>query len=64
MLKLQPLDPNVPIFQQLGADVSPAVLVNVFHPEFRNALDRYPTTAVASPHLFTRLTVPNLCVRP
>ena len=29
MLKLQPLDPNVPIFQQLGADVSPAILGEV-----------------------------------
>ena len=30
MLQLQPLDPKVPIFQQLGLDVSPVVLVNVF----------------------------------
>ena len=30
MLQLQPLDPKVPIFQQLGSDVSPVVLVNVF----------------------------------
>ena len=34
------------------------------HPEFKGALERYPSTAVASPHLFTRLTVPNLCVGP
>ena len=123
MLQLEPLDPNVPIFQQLSADVSPVVLVNVFqvaerdipallkaweadanwmkqqpgyistqlhqgiagstvflnyavwesvahfraaftHPEFKSALEHYPSTAVASPHLFTRLTVPNLCVGP
>jgi heme-degrading monooxygenase HmoA len=123
MLQLEPLDPNVPIFQQLSADVSPVVLVNVFqvagkdipallkaweadanwmkqqpgyistqlhqgiagstvflnyavwesvarfraaftHPEFKSALERYPSTAVASPHLFTRLTVSNLCVGP
>ena len=32
------------------------------HPEFRNALARYPSSAVASPHLFERLAVPNLCV--
>jgi len=123
VLQLKPLDPAVPIFQQLGADVSPVVLVNVFqvgetdipalleaweadanwmkrqpgyistqlhqgiagstvflnyavwesvahfraaftHPEFTNALEHYPSTAVASPHLFTRLTVPNLCVGP
>ena len=34
------------------------------HPEFKNALEHYPSSAVASPHLFTRLTVPNLCVGP
>ena len=123
MLQLTPLDPNVPIFQQITADASPVVLVNVFqvserdipallkaweadanwmkqqpgyistqlhqgiagstvfmnyavwesvahfraaftHPEFKKALEHYPPTAVASPHLFTRLTVPNLCVGP
>jgi len=32
------------------------------HPEFKKALESYPSSAVASPHLFTRLTVPNLCV--
>ena len=123
MLQLKPLDPDVPIFQQISADVSPVVLVNVFqvaegdipallkawatdanwmkrqpgyistqlhqgiagstvfmnyavwesvayfraaftHPEFKKALEHYPPTAVASPHLFTRLTVPNLCVGP
>jgi hypothetical protein len=30
MLRLKPLDPNVPIFQQISTDVSPVVLVNVF----------------------------------
>jgi len=34
------------------------------HPDFKAALEHYPSTAVASPHLFTRLTVPNLCVGP
>ncbi len=123
MLQLKPLDQNVPIFQQLNADVSPVVLVNIFqvaeqdipsllkawetdanwmkqqpgyistqlhqgisgstvfmnyavwesvahfraafnHPQFKSALENYPSSAVASPHLFTRLTVPNLCVGP
>jgi heme-degrading monooxygenase HmoA len=36
----------------------------VTHPEFKKALEHYPASAVASPHLFTRLTVPNLCVGP
>jgi len=34
------------------------------HPDFRSALEHYPSSAVASPHLFERLTVPNLCVGP
>ena len=57
MLQLQPLDQNVPIFQQLSADVSPVIL-------FKKALGNYPASVVASPHMFTRLTVPNLCVGP
>ena len=123
MLQLTPLDTNVPIFQQIGTDLSPVILVNVFqvaeadipallkaweadanwmkqqpgyistqlhrgiagstvfmnyavwesvahfgaafnHPNFKQALEHYPSSAVASPHLFTRLTVPNLCVGP
>ena len=123
MLQLKPLDEQVPIFQQLGAEISPVVLVNVFqvakediaalleaweadanwmkkqpgyistqlhqgiagstvflnyalwessghfraafsHPEFKQALAHYSSSTVASPHLFTRLTVPNLCVGP
>ena len=123
MLQLKPLDESVPIFQQINTDVSPVILVNIFHvaeadipalmkaceadanwmkkqpgyistqlhqgiagsnafmnyalwesvahfraafthPEFTDALSHYPSSAVASPHLFTRLTVPNLCVGP
>ena len=30
MFQLKPLDPNVPVFRQLTADVSPVVLVNIF----------------------------------
>ena len=123
MLQLKPLDPCMPIFEQLGTEVSPVILVNIFqvaeadvpallkaweadanwmkqqpgyistqlhqgiggstvfmnyaiwesvahfraafnHPEFKAALAHYPSSAVASPHLFTRLAVPNLCVGP
>ena len=123
MLQLKPLDENVPIFQQINADVATVILVNIFtvsesdipallkaweddanwmkrqpgyistqlhqgiagsavfmnyaiwesvahfraafnHPDFKKALEHYPSSAVASPHLFTRLTVPNLCVGP
>ena len=31
------------------------------HPEFQNALAAYPSSAVAQPHLFDRVAVPNLC---
>jgi heme-degrading monooxygenase HmoA len=34
------------------------------HPEFKSALEHYPSSAVASPHLFERMTVTNLCVGP
>ncbi len=123
MLQVKPLDTQVPIFQQLGTEQSPVVLINVFtvdeddipmlleawaadanwmkqqagyistqlhrgiggstvflnyavwesvahfraafsHPDFKSALGNYPSSAVASPHLFERLTVPNLCVGP
>lgn len=123
MLQLKPLDENVPIFRQLGSELAPVVLVNIFsvaeadipalmkaweadanwmkqqpgyistqlhqgiagstvfmnyalwesvahfraafnHSEFKSALAHYPSSAVASPHLFTRLTVPNLCIGP
>ena len=123
MLQFQPLDSNVPIFQQLHTDLAPVILVNIFHvaeadlpallnawaqdaawmkqqpgyistqlhqgiggstvlmnyaiwesvahfraafshPDFKSALEQYPSSTVASPHLFTRLSVPNLCVGP
>ena len=120
MLSLRPLDERVPIQQQLGAEASPAILINVFtvapedtdgllaawerdanwmkkqpgyistqlhrgiagsctflnyavwesvghfraaftNPEFRAALAAYPSSVVASPHLFEKVAVPNLC---
>ena len=123
MLQLRPLDPNVPILEQLGSDVSPVVLINLFqvaesdipallkaweddanwmkrqpgyistqlhraiggshlflnyavwesvahfraafnHPDFKQALGNYPSSVVASPHLFSRIAVPNLCTGP
>jgi hypothetical protein len=32
------------------------------HPEFRNHIADYPSSAVASPHLFEKMAVPNICV--
>ena len=32
------------------------------HPDFQNALGAYPASTIASPHLFQKLGVPNLCV--
>ena len=123
MVQFRPLDPNVPISQQMSTEASPVILVNIFqvaeadihgllkawendanwmkrqsgcistqlhkaiggsnlffnyavwesvthfraafnHPDFRNALAQYPSSATSSPHLFQRMTVPNLCVGP
>ena len=123
MLSLRPLDPAVPIEQQLHSTATPAtpvVLVNLFtvaeadipalmaawekdahwmkhqpgfistqlhraiggscmlmnyavwetvehfraaftHPDFIRALDAYPSSAIATPHLFSRVAVPSLC---
>ena len=32
------------------------------HPEFQAKLSGYPSSAVASPHLFQKVAVPNICV--
>jgi heme-degrading monooxygenase HmoA len=32
------------------------------HPEFRAKLSYYPSSAVASPHLFQKVAVPGICV--
>jgi heme-degrading monooxygenase HmoA len=32
------------------------------HPEFRAKLSAYPSSAVASPHLFQKVVVPGICV--
>lgn len=31
------------------------------NPEFQASLSRYPESAVASPHIFTKITVPGIC---
>ena len=31
------------------------------HPEFRSHIAEYPSSAVASPHLFQKVAVPNIC---
>jgi len=114
------MDTQVPIFTQLGEDLAPVILINLFtvdaadvpallkaweddanwmksqvgyistqlhrsiagscvflnqavwesvahfraaftHPEFQGALAASPSCAVASPHLFSKVAVPNLC---
>jgi len=32
------------------------------HPEFRSKISAYPSSAVASPHLFQKVAVPGVCV--
>lgn len=33
------------------------------NPEFRNSLSAYPSSAIAQPHLFTKIAVSNLCTQ-
>ncbi len=33
------------------------------HPEFQKTLEAYPSSAIASPHLFSKLSIPNLCCK-
>ena len=120
MSNLRPLDPLVPIQQQLNVVAGPVVLLNIFtvaeadipalmiawegdanwmkrqpgfistqlhraiggscvimnyavwdsvevfraaftHPEFLKMTKAYPSSAIAQPHLFSRVAVPNLC---
>lgn len=48
MLNLRPIDPTCPIDQQLQSKADSVVLA-------------YPSSAVAQPHLFAKVAVPNLC---
>jgi heme-degrading monooxygenase HmoA len=34
------------------------------HPDFKRSLEAYPSSTVASPHLFKRMSIPNVCVGP
>ena len=72
MLNLRPLDAACPIEQQLQNSATPVVLVNLFTvdeadtpalmvADFVSAMASYPSSAVAQPHLFVRVAVPNLC---
>ena len=33
------------------------------HPEFQSALQKYPNSTIASPHLFKKLAISNLCTK-
>jgi quinol monooxygenase YgiN len=33
-----------------------------FHPEFQEAIQKYPPSTVGSPHLFQKVAVPGICV--
>jgi hypothetical protein len=51
--------PLVPIQQQLSKRLVPVVLINVF--AVMSAMATYPSSALTSPHLFSRVAVPRLC---
>lgn len=43
-------------------DSTSAFRATFTHPEFRAKLSAYLSSAVASPHLFQKVAVPNICV--
>jgi heme-degrading monooxygenase HmoA len=44
------------------AESTAAFRTAFMHPEFRAKLSAYPSSAVASPHLFEKVAVPGVCV--
>ena len=51
------------IFMNYAVWESVAHFRNAFsHPDFQEAMKAYPSSVVASPHLFKKLSVPNLCI--
>ena|SRR6266545_5816365 len=115
MIKLTEMDETVTLQQQLGQEVGPVILINMFtvkpedaeqllaaffkwqpgfisaqlhrgvggsgvflnyavwesvdhfrrafsQPAFQESLKAYPSSTVASPHLFQKVAVPNICV--
>ena len=71
-LKTQPGYISAQLHRGIGGSccfVNVAVWESVAHfrsaftsPEFQATLGAYPPSAVASPHLFSKVTVPNVCV--
>jgi hypothetical protein len=33
-----------------------------FHPEFQEAIQKYPPSVIGSPHLFQKVAIPGICV--
>lgn len=71
-LKTQPGYISAQLYRGIGSScafVNVAVWESVehfkrafMHPTFQGHLAGYPASAVASPHLFSKVTVPNICV--
>ena len=65
MLQLRPMDTQVPIFDQLGEDIAPVILIVVFTDDAADVpalLKAWEDDANwALPHLFSRVAVPNPC---
>ena len=52
------------VFMNYAVWESVAHFRNAFsHPDFTAALGAYPSSAVASPHLFEKIAIPNLCTK-
>jgi heme-degrading monooxygenase HmoA len=51
------------VFLNYAVWESTELFKNAFrNPEFQSSLQAYPSTAVAAPHLFRKVAVPNICV--
>lgn len=54
---------NSPVFLNYAVWESVAAFRTAFvQPEFRNRLAQYPSSTVASPHLFEKVAVPGICI--
>jgi Antibiotic biosynthesis monooxygenase len=65
-LKTQPGYISAQLYRGIGggcAFINVAVWERAFmHPMFQGHLAAYPASAVASPYLFSKVTLPNICV--
>ena len=64
MPKFIEMDDKVTLFTQMEEEVGPVILINKFNvvPEEAEQLLQAWAEDVASPHLFTKVAVPGICI--